>query len=65
MADFCQQCSTALFGDDYRDLAGLCKAGEVVHVICEGCGHTHVDYQGKCVNPHCLNSHGEKPNGQS
>ena len=65
MADFCKQCSEHLFGDDYRDLAGLCSEGETVHVICEGCGHTHVDNQGKCVSPYCLQTHGEKKIGQS
>lgn len=50
MADFCRQCSIELFGEDFKDLAGLCKEGEVVTVICEGCGYTTVDCDGNCCD---------------
>jgi hypothetical protein len=49
MADFCHDCSIELFGQDARDLVGLCKPGEHVGVICEGCGPTHVDNEGVCM----------------
>ena len=54
MADFCKQCSNNIFGDDFRELAGLVKEGEFADVICEGCGFITVDYDGRCVTPNCL-----------
>lgn len=58
MADFCKQCSIDTFGEDSKDLAGLCKEGETIIVLCEGCGCTEVDWKGKCINPDCLEKHG-------
>lgn len=53
MADFCKDHSILMFGKDYRELAGLCAAGEyVASVICEACdhgGHCIVDHEGVCV----------------
>ncbi len=49
MADFCQQCSIEMFGEDGRDLAELCKDGEKIMVLCEGCGPTFVDHAGRCI----------------
>lgn len=59
MAEFCKQCSEELFGEDFADLAGLCKRTEDIIVICEGCGVTHVDNTGKCIHPYCLKQHGK------
>lgn len=60
MADFCHQCSEDLFGQDYRDLAGLCEPGEFVGVICEGCGFVSVDHEGVCQGgQHCMEHHEE------
>lgn len=64
MADFCQQCSVTIFGEDTRDLAGLTSAEDVAcglysTVICEGCGPTYVDHNGRCVAPDCL-EHGHR-----
>lgn len=58
MADFCQQCSIEMFGDDTRDMAGLSTQEETenglsIPVICEGCGYTLVDHEGRCVSPYC------------
>lgn len=58
MADFCQQCSIKLFGEDCRDLAGLCADNEVVAALCEGCGFVSVDSQGRCQGgEQCLEHH--------
>ena len=58
MADFCQQCSIALFGEDLRDLAGIVTAEDLANggcwVICEGCGATTVDTEGRCLSEDCL-----------
>ncbi len=51
MADFCQQCSIELFGDDFKDLAHDEKG--FLEIICEGCGWTVVDNNGKCVWKNC------------
>lgn len=53
MADFCKQCSIENFGEDLGDLEGLCRPGEIVYVICEGCSGSIVDHTGKCVDPVC------------
>lgn len=62
MADFCKQCSEALFGEDHMDLAGITKAAEqlkglYVYVCCEQCGYIQVDVYGRCVTIGCLESH--------
>ena len=64
MADFCKQCSTELFGEDFHDLAHLMdedkydtKHGWGAGVLCEGCGPTTVDYEGKCFADNCLKKH--------
>ena len=63
MADFCKQCSIAVFGEDFGDMANL---GEPVFgddtifvVLCEHCGPTHVKIDGTCVNPNCYEKHGD------
>ena len=47
MADFCKECSIRILGRDYRDLAGLCKPGEVAYDICEDCGFIAIDHTGR------------------
>jgi hypothetical protein len=63
MADFCQQCSLAIFGEDFGDL----KTGKDLppappiqgwDAICEGCGPTIVDANGKCIGD-CLEHHSQ------
>lgn len=56
MADFCQQCSIEVFGEDMRDLAGLNPDASITDkagVLCEGCGWIVVDNEGKCIDPYC------------
>lgn len=57
MADFCQQCSIDIFGEDFKELAYLCEEGMYVTVICEGCGVTCVDHEGRCCVDDCLVNH--------
>lgn len=38
MAEFCRDCSIEVFGEDFGDFAGIAGEGEVVAVLCEGCG---------------------------
>ncbi len=56
MADFCKQCSLIVWGEDYGDLANLCKAGEMASVLCEHCGPTWVDCNGRCIG-NCIEDH--------
>lgn len=63
MADFCQQCSVSLFGEDTRDLSGLgdgtpLEPGTGWVALCEGCGPTVVDDEGRCLAEDCLEHHG-------
>lgn len=63
MADFCQQCSIDMFGEDYGDLAGLVTEQEAAqglgaNVLCEGCVNAFVDHAGRCRARHCLAKHG-------
>lgn len=60
MADFCKQCALKTFGRDTRDLAGLCDAGEFVHVLCEGCDYTAVNSEGECLGGGFCDTHGTK-----
>lgn len=59
MADFCKQCSEDLFSKDYGDMKGLIteerfKEGYSAYVICEGCGGTFVDHEGRCISKDCM-----------
>lgn len=59
MADFCKQCSTELFGEDFGDFVGLStikqtEEGLYPLVLCEGCGAIQVDHTGKCMSCDCL-----------
>lgn len=52
MADFCRDCSIALFGQDFGDMANLLKPEEYTDemgalVLCECCGPIVVDKDGK------------------
>lgn len=52
MADFCKQCSIAIFDRDYGDMANLLKPSEYDEdygalVLCECCGPIVVDIDGK------------------
>jgi len=63
MADFCQQCSMELFGEDFKDLANLgdgskLEEGQGWVCICEGCGPTIVDDNGVCLSLHSEMNHG-------
>ncbi len=54
MADFCKQCSMDMFGEDFGDMKGLgdgepLKPGWGYQVLCEDCGPTLVDEDGKCI----------------
>lgn len=58
MADFCKQCSIDMFGEDFRELAGITteeewRQGFAALVICEGCGPIQVDPNGWCVSKDC------------
>lgn len=55
MADFCQQCSIELFGEDCGDLANLGPAEKLGPregwlVLCEGCGPIVVTPEGACMS---------------
>jgi hypothetical protein len=68
MADFCQQCAAEHFGTEVDDLKGLITEAEVdmgywAEALCEGCGPTHVDHLGNCIDPNCISKHGA-PNGR-
>lgn len=64
MADFCKQCSIKIFSEDYEDMKGLCTLEEnendlYARVLCEGCGYTVVDCDGRCASLFC-EIHGEE-----
>ena len=63
MADYCQQCSIAIFGKDFHDLARLSTQWDTVNgkypvVLCEGCGPCQVDHHGQCISDDCAEKHG-------
>lgn len=64
MADFCLQCSGELFDNEIKnDFIGISteadtKNGLFAVVLCEGCGPTQVDHNGKCMAPDCAEKHG-------
>jgi hypothetical protein len=64
MADFCKQCSIAIFGEDFGDLAGITskedwKRGYSSVALCEDCGAIQVDPDGNCISIDCRKKHGE------
>lgn len=60
MADFCYQCTESALGlsGEENDFVDLAEPGTWVDVLCEGCGSTTVDVDGRCVDPHCIEQHG-------
>lgn len=52
MADFCWDCCDIILGvnPEKNDCKGLCKEGEFVGVLCEGCGFINVDHNGKRIS---------------
>lgn len=53
MADFCYDCTIDIFGEEHakhNDLSHLCKEGEVIVVLCEGCGSIIVNHEGRNVD---------------
>lgn len=63
MADYCQQCSLEIFGEDFKELAGITTAEnehdkEYAVVLCEGCGPIQVDNDGVCLSVDCSKKHG-------
>ncbi len=53
MADLCEACAAEL-GCPYGDFRDMAAEGEVVLVLCEGCGPIYVDPKGNCVSKNCL-----------
>ena len=54
MANFCRDCSIAMFGRDFGDLAGISTEkdtaeGRYARTLCEGCGYVLVDHDGIVV----------------
>lgn len=62
MADFCKQCSEELYGENLGDLKGLEKGRR--KVLCEGCGFTLVDEEGRCISPYCPKHSRNEEGGQ-
>jgi len=63
MSDYCLQCSTRIFGEDFKELAGITTLEEWAQeraciVLCEGCGPIQVDPEGRCVSSDCFCGHG-------
>lgn len=50
MADFCEQCSKKLNFPE-NDMRGIAEPNYVAGVLCEECGPTWVDPDGRCVVP--------------
>lgn len=55
MADYCRDCSIAMFGRDFRDMAQLLpseayKDGTGALVLCECCGPIVVDINGRRID---------------
>ena len=59
MADFCQQCSIYMFGEDFRELAGFKKPNRrsIPSRSVRGVGYIQVDNDGKCIVDDCLINH--------
>jgi hypothetical protein len=56
MAEYCWQCTEKHLGipGDRNDFAGLAsKEYEKYPTVCEGCGGTVVDHEGRCVGKRC------------
>lgn len=59
MADFCKQCSLAVFNQDFGDFASIVTEEEFTNkflvgiVLCENCGPIEVNHLGECVSEKC------------
>ena len=63
MAGFCVQCAEEMgFEPDFDGLLSEEERneGKGAVVICEGCGPTIVDHNGRCIAIDCLHKHGMK-----
>lgn len=60
MASFCKQCSEELWGEDSRDFVVIDAEHERLYTLCEDCGPTVVDRDGKCIGA-CTKKHGDVP----
>lgn len=65
MASYCKQCSILMWGEDERNLAEITQSedwaiGLACWAICEGCGQTQVDPDGKCIRADCPGFMGKK-----
>jgi hypothetical protein len=64
LASFCKQCSEELWGEDSKDLAACAEREPVqyerLYTLCEDCGPTVVDRDGKCIGA-CQKRHGSVP----
>ena len=49
MAEFCKQCAEDL-GLPENDFIDMCKEGEIIAALCEGCGPILVDHTGARVD---------------
>lgn len=63
MADFCKQCSIDIFGEDFGDMKNCSTPEDTAKslfalVLCEDCGPTQVDHEGKCIAEDCYKKHG-------
>lgn len=58
MADYCKQCHEEHAFPGENDGKGLCEPKHMVGFLCEGCGHTFVDHEGRCLSKNCLCRHG-------
>jgi hypothetical protein len=69
VAEFCQQCSTEIFGEDsgdfsHPDAPPLGPNEGWVH-LCEGCGPIYTDNDGKCICDCDKHHHVENSNADS
>ena len=50
MSDFCWQCVEEMgINGEKNDFKDICQPGDMILVICEGCGSTLVNHEGRCV----------------
>jgi hypothetical protein len=60
MAEFCTECAKELFGKDIdSDFKGILpkeefKKGQILSVLCEGCGYIYVNHLGERLDEEYL-----------
>lgn len=66
MADFCKQCAVRVFGKGTPSDFERPEWGETARfeVLCEGCGWTQVDRNGRCNAPWCPRHSDDAPVGE-